>query len=80
MGEHHFGGGNGKVERALAKKVAKIAAENGADFTCYQEPNGSWRFWFSCENRGSPFDQWTADRVYAALDKAGLSKALFGEE
>ncbi len=66
MSEHFFGLGPGH----LGKKAGQIAEKHGARLTNYTEPSGEKRHWFSCRNRGEPFDSSTANEVMAALQSA----------
>jgi hypothetical protein len=60
---YFFGLGNGKVSSKEQKRIQLVAEKHEAEFLTYQEPNGSYRYWFSCQNKGEPFDQQTAFRV-----------------
>jgi hypothetical protein len=57
---HFFGLGNGKVGAKEEKRIQRIAEEHEAEFVTFQEPNGSYRYWFECQNKGEPFDSKTA--------------------
>lgn len=72
MGEHHFGLGPGHLPR-VANTIAK---KHDAWLVNYAEPSGEKRHWFSCKNRGAPFDGATADAVLAELRMAGLIEEL----
>jgi hypothetical protein len=73
MSEHFFGSGNGRVSDRLARRVDKIAREYGATFTAVTLPGDGPRYWFSCRNRGNPFDQETARDTLKAVERAGIS-------
>lgn len=60
---HFFGLGKGKVSATERKRINKILESHQAEFVIYQEPNGELRYWFECENKGEPFDSWTATAV-----------------
>ena len=72
MSEHHFGCGNGHVSEVIAKRIDRIARKLGASFMTYREPDGSRRYWFSCRNRGAPFDGATAKAVLDAVAASGI--------
>jgi hypothetical protein len=59
---HFFGLGKGKVSAKEEKRIQRIAQEYEATFFTYEE-NGNFRYWFSCQNKGEPFDSWTANSV-----------------
>ena len=59
MSESFFGLHKGH----LASWADKIAAKHGASHTNHIEPCGEKQGWFSCQNRGEPFDSQTADVV-----------------
>ena len=41
-----------------------IAEQHGCDWTeIWDVASGRWKSWFSCPNRGEPFDSQTADAV-----------------
>lgn len=52
MSEYFFGVHRGH----LTARADRIAARHGTCHTNYTEPRGIRRGWFSCPNRGSPFD------------------------
>ena len=64
--EYFFGLGSGH----LPKEAEEIAQKHGACLVNYTEPNGTKRHWFSCANRGHPFDQAVADAVIHDLLEA----------
>lgn len=64
MSEFNFGGHRGH----LPARADKIAKRHGAWHTNYTEPRGEKRGWFSCPNRGAPFDVKTARAVIADLN------------
>lgn len=68
MSEHCFGLGSGHLPRA----ADRIAREHGAYLVNYTEPRGEKRHWFSCPNRGFPFDERVAEAVMSALRAAGI--------
>jgi hypothetical protein len=53
----------------LPAKADKIARRHGAAHSNYTEPNGQKRGWFSCFNRGQPFDGEIRRAVIADLDR-----------
>jgi hypothetical protein len=59
---HHFGLGDGKVSSKEQKRIQLVAEKHEATFFTYEE-NGNFRYWFSCQNKGEPFDSWTATAV-----------------
>ena len=72
MSEYMFG-----VHRGHLKKAAdKIAEKHGAWHTNYTDPNGTKRGWFSCPNRGSPFDRAIESAVLSDIKAAGGIDAL----
>ena len=78
MGKYHFGVGNGRVSRKRINSLQRIASEHGAIF-CACNIAGRPRYWFSCQNLGSPFDSQRAYAVLMAAKNAGLwpiSKAV----
>ena len=72
MSEYFFGLHSGH----LTAKADQIAKRHGAGHINFTEPRGEKRGWFACPNRGSPFDQRTAELVMAAIDAAGGLDAL----
>jgi len=68
VSEHHFLTGPGH----LPSRADKIARKHGATLTNHREPRGEQRHWFSCANRGYPFDRETERAVRADLEAAGL--------
>lgn len=72
MSEYHFGLHSGH----LIARVDRIAKRHGAWHVNYTEPNGQRRGWFSCQNRGNPFDQAIAKAVMDDIDKAGGLEAF----
>jgi len=60
---HFFGLGKGKVSAKEEKRIQRIAENHDAEFVNFQEPNGEFRYWFSCDNKGEPFDSSTANYV-----------------
>ena len=66
---HFFGLGNGKVSAKEEKRIQRIAEDHEAEFVTFQEPNGELRYWFECENKGEPFDSWTATAVMKEVGK-----------
>ena len=73
MSEYHFGTGKGFVATELARKVESIAEKHGAAFTRTVLPGDGPCYWFSCPNRGFPFDGDTRRKVLAALSDAGIA-------
>lgn len=78
MSEHMFGlvrkgspKHNGMV-RSAARRVEAVAQQHDADFVCASPPGSDLLGWFTCPNRGSPFDDATAREVTAAVEAAGL--------
>ena len=77
MDTHFFGLAHGRVSKATARKVARIAAGHDAFFVSNFSDSGGHqsgdeRSWFACQNRGAPFDGLTARAVEADLQDAGL--------
>ena len=77
MNSHFFGLSRGRISKATARKVARIAGthdaffiSNFSDSSGFQ--SGDERMWFGCQNRGAPFDGATARAVEADLQDAGL--------
>jgi len=68
MSEHHFLVGPGH----LPKRADKLARKHGATLTNHTEPRGEKRHWFTCPNRGSPFDDQVSRAVRADLEAAGM--------
>jgi hypothetical protein len=71
MSEHMFGVGRAKINPAHRAKIDDVASRFDAQFHNPRLPDG-YQYWFTCENRGEPFDSRTAREVMAALDAAGL--------
>jgi hypothetical protein len=67
MSEHFFGLGKGEISAREEKRVTRIARRFGADFTSVTLPGDGPRYWFSCRNRGEPFDGELARVVLAAV-------------
>ena len=72
MSEHIFGLHKGH----LRSKADEIAKRHGAWHINFTEPRGEKRGWFACPNRGTAFDQATANDVLAAIDAAGGLNAM----
>jgi hypothetical protein len=72
MSEHHFGLGRGRVSKEDYRRIDQIAAKHGATFTNPNLPGDGWRYWFSCPNRGQPFDGDTARAVLGEVEAAGI--------
>ena len=70
---YFFGLGKGKVGAKERKRIDRILESHQADFVIYEEPNGELRYWFECENKGEPFDSWTANAV---LKEVGEVKTI----
>lgn len=69
MSDFHFLGGKGH----LPARADKIARKHGASLTNFVDPGTKEkRHWFSCRNRGFPFDDQTAREVRQALEDAGV--------
>ena len=63
MSEHMFGVTRTKPTQAQIKKLDKICVEEGGyGFTWLSTP-GNHIGWFSCRNKGNPFDRDLAERV-----------------
>lgn len=61
FGVSHNGGRTAGRER---DRRQAIAARHGCEWTeIYDKSGGWWKSWFSCPNRGEPFDSQTADAV-----------------
>ncbi len=72
MSEFHFGLHDGH----LVVKADRIAKQHGASHVNYTEPQGRKRGWFSCPNRGAPFDECVASAVLTDVEEAGGFEAL----
>ena len=77
MDSHFFGLARGRISKATARKVSRIAAAHDAFFIANHRDScghqsGDERMWFGCQNRGAPFDGATARAVEADLQDAGL--------
>ena len=73
MSEYHFMVGRGRIpDEARAKQIDRIAREHGASFTAVDLPGDGPRYWFSCPNRGAPFDGAVSAAVRKALEAAGF--------
>lgn len=68
MSEHHFLLGPG----FLPARADKIASKHGATLTNYNDPADGKRHWFSCRNRGYPFDRKTEQALRADLVAADI--------
>lgn len=71
MSEYHFGVGHGKVSKAQAQQLNRIARKYDANFVAADMPEGP-RYWFTTDNYGAPFDGATARAVLADAEAAGL--------
>lgn len=60
----------------LNRKADQIAQRHGAVHVNHTEPRGERRGWFECRNRGAPFDQATADAVFAEIARIGGLDAI----
>ena len=74
MSEFFFGVGSGRIPEVRAVELDTIARRHGARFIAVGLPEGP-RYWFTCPNKGAPFDDATARRVFAALRDAGIDPA-----
>jgi hypothetical protein len=72
MSEYFFGLHAGH----LTAKADRIAKRHGAAHSNHTEANGQRGGWFSCTNRGQPFDGAVADAVYRDIDAVGGIDAL----
>jgi len=70
--EYYFGGGIGVVSRALARRLDKLARENGADGFDQEKDTHT----FFGPNRGEPENSEMAKRVLAACESAGITFPL----
>jgi hypothetical protein len=73
VSEYFFGSGNGKIKPALAARIHRIAVQHGAHFVSVTVPGDGPRYWFTCPNRGNPFDQAIERAVWDALESEGLA-------
>ena len=64
-GEHLFG----LHEGHLGPEADRIAEKHEATHTNHVEPGGLKRGWFSCDNRGEPFNSQTANAVMNEINK-----------
>ena len=71
MSKYFFAVGNGRIGRRREASIDRIAQRHEAQFIAVRMPEGN-RYWFECENRGSPFDGQTAKAVVNDLKSAGL--------
>jgi hypothetical protein len=70
-----FGSGSGEVSDELLEEVETVLVEAGEEecsLVRYNDPASGPRYWFSGPNRGAPFDERMARRVFAALEAAGI--------
>jgi hypothetical protein len=72
MDEYFFGLHRGH----LTAEADRIARRHGAWHVNCIESDGRRRGWFSCPNRGAPFDRATAKAVMADIERAGGIEAL----
>lgn len=72
MSEYLFGCHDGH----LVARADRIAAKHGAVHVNYTEPCGRRCGWFSCRNRGEPFDGSVASAVERDIALAGGIEAL----
>lgn len=73
MSEHFFGCGRGNVKASVYKRINKIAAKHGADFSNPNMPGDGPKYWFACPNRGMPFDGQVERAVWTDLESVGLA-------
>lgn len=76
MGEHQFGvcRDRGRIKAKVGGRIDRIARKHGAGFTWALLPGMGSTSWFSCPNRGEPFDSATEREVWSALEAVGLAK------
>jgi hypothetical protein len=73
MSEYFFGVSRQRISDELAEQVNKIAKENDAEMVVVHNlPGTGYQRWFSCPNRGEPFNRTAAAAVYKALEEAGI--------
>jgi hypothetical protein len=79
VSEHHFGLVRGSVDRrrctgrkakAAIRRIERDFASDRVTWDEIVEPNGEWRGWWSCANRGEPFNRATARAVLDAFRAA----------
>ena len=64
----------------VVKRINAIAERHGASFTTATIPGTGYQVWFSCPNRGHPFDDATARAVLADVVREDLFHYLFKED
>lgn len=69
MNDYCFGGGSGRVSSAEADRLDSIAQRHGAVFVQYDEPDGSWRYWFAGQNFGDPYNRMMERDVLSEVGK-----------
>ena len=72
MSEYFFGLFSGRPRKRWIKAAGKIAEKHGAAITAIRDPAAGYRGWFSCRNRGAPFDGNTAHGVMRELERKKL--------
>lgn len=75
MSEHMFGTYRGHLSVTLIKNVEDKFKVDRVSVINFTEPRGEKRGWFSCRNRGEPFDSKTAREVMAYARSVARSKA-----
>jgi len=74
MSEYHFGLTRIAVSQRTATRLDRIARKHGANYTGpIKLPGNDVCGWFSCPNRGQPFDAATASAVLADVAEAGIT-------
>jgi hypothetical protein len=74
MSEFFFGLGRGRIPSREVAKINRITRPIGAVFTNPELPGEGYRYWFAAPNQGFPFDRDLSREVYAALERAGITR------
>ncbi len=74
MSEYHFGVGHGKMTKKTERALNSIAQRHDrfGFFVAVTLPGEGPRYWFGCENCGSPFQEATAKAILNEAEEAGL--------
>ena len=74
MSEYYFGAGHGKVAKKTERALNSIAQRHDrfGFFVAVTLPGEGPRYWFGCENRGSPFQAATAKTILDEAKEAGF--------
>ena len=66
--EYCFGVQRGRLSEKEQKRRKRIARRHGANFVYADIPGDGWKSWFTCPNRGEPFDGATRRAVMADVE------------